>query len=1042
MNTANGNLTTLQQYNETVNTANQLAKRQLSDYTSEDYATAAKVSEEFSKLLYSEVGGSIEDLFKGFYGESVRATDALKQLSKGTDQATEIIQSFSAAIALQEAQQTYAAGEEERYELIEELSSWKYTLANQYAHAAPEERASEYWQKTAEDFEKQYGVSIKTAGYEAQGKWQTLEGYNKDYAKGLLTSAFASSGIQYMDQLNIANASLDRVIYNIASEWSKYSDDYTDVTHEYLNIFNSDGTISEDAKSQIVMMLRGDDTFAKLFASDSISVGKLRGGETKRQQMLDVTGLSDYNDIIKAIANNSEKAEEIITKCAYALYLSGDAASDVSDVTEDMKNEARDYLSLLDSSRMTSFANSLGLTREQLEGDYGDSFNWLTDEDIANGVDSLITKFTDLNDIFIEMIKNGSLTSQSLNAILTSASYLLIGENGDVSTDNLINNFQKIAIGNNSELQQVVTRQKALEAYGSSDFFKMVKTAFTSGGRSWQDLFSDVSAGELSQYTDLLNTATSFEQINELVLKSNNARNYLEKSITDTYVTSDLKSIRDAYRDIEIEYIDKLYDNEISNLESINQHLQDNNSVREKEIALLEAKQKLENAQKEKKRVYRAGVGFVYEADQEKVQEAQDEIEKAQLALEQENVNYQIELLQQQKSLIDEIPKNEYWKNLEDVFGKIKDAYYGENGIINGISSIAGIDLEDMLQTFLGDEEYEASTKKVLGEVIQNVEVVNQEADAMKIEDFKSSVEKARTSYGNYQSALKELSNATTHEDMIYGLDKVQQAYGEYQTALSNVENARKSLRDTGITGEKVFENDPQYHLTFGDQTFSLKDIFDIVDLQNSEALGSDSELMDRYALLSQNLQSADMAKEEAGEGNLSVSGFWDAVKQSLSGKGYYRQWANEAYGGDLPSGLGWIGVMADPITSSIIGTIARNSHASGIVNSPSEAAFINELGTEAIVTPSGTITALPSHTGVVPADLTRSLYDLGTIAPNLIKHAMLSTNYATNSNIKSEDNSTNIDTLYATFDTDKDFDVDQFLSNIRSVVNTTQHAN
>jgi hypothetical protein len=42
--------------------------------------------------------------------------------------------------------------------------------------------------------------------------------------------------------------------------------------------------------------------------------------------------------------------------------------------------------------------------------------------------------------------------------------------------------------------------------------------------------------------------------------------------------------------------------------------------------------------------------------------------------------------------------------------------------------------------------------------------------------------------------------------------------------------------------------------------------------------------------------------------------------------------------------------------------------------------------GTEAIVTPNGTITALPSHTGIVPADLTRNLYKLGEVAPNLIR--------------------------------------------------------
>lgn len=35
----------------------------------------------------------------------------------------------------------------------------------------------------------------------------------------------------------------------------------------------------------------------------------------------------------------------------------------------------------------------------------------------------------------------------------------------------------------------------------------------------------------------------------------------------------------------------------------------------------------------------------------------------------------------------------------------------------------------------------------------------------------------------------------------------------------------------------------------------------------------------------------------------------------------------------------------------------------------------INELGTEAIITPSGTITALPSRTGIVPADITKNLW-------------------------------------------------------------------
>ena len=47
---------------------------------------------------------------------------------------------------------------------------------------------------------------------------------------------------------------------------------------------------------------------------------------------------------------------------------------------------------------------------------------------------------------------------------------------------------------------------------------------------------------------------------------------------------------------------------------------------------------------------------------------------------------------------------------------------------------------------------------------------------------------------------------------------------------------------------------------------------------------------------------------------------------------------------------------------------------------------MINELGTEAIITPQGTLTALPSKTGIVPADITENLWELGELAPNFVK--------------------------------------------------------
>jgi hypothetical protein len=64
---------------------------------------------------------------------------------------------------------------------------------------------------------------------------------------------------------------------------------------------------------------------------------------------------------------------------------------------------------------------------------------------------------------------------------------------------------------------------------------------------------------------------------------------------------------------------------------------------------------------------------------------------------------------------------------------------------------------------------------------------------------------------------------------------------------------------------------------------------------------------------------------------------------------------------------------------------------ADGTTDAPGGLSMVNEEGTELMVTPYGTLTALPAHSGVVPADLTKSLYKLGEVAPNLISNTYLS---------------------------------------------------
>lgn len=105
---------------------------------------------------------------------------------------------------------------------------------------------------------------------------------------------------------------------------------------------------------------------------------------------------------------------------------------------------------------------------------------------------------------------------------------------------------------------------------------------------------------------------------------------------------------------------------------------------------------------------------------------------------------------------------------------------------------------------------------------------------------------------------------------------------------------------------------------------------------------------------------------------------------------------------------------------------------------------LINELGTEAIITPQGTITALPSHTGIVPADITKNLWELGEVAPAITRTLIgniIPDTLQHNSMSTTNDESLNVGTLNISMNADGSFDVDSFVSALRSRVALTRNS-
>ena len=146
----------------------------------------------------------------------------------------------------------------------------------------------------------------------------------------------------------------------------------------------------------------------------------------------------------------------------------------------------------------------------------------------------------------------------------------------------------------------------------------------------------------------------------------------------------------------EKEAISETYDEEIRKLQTVNEQ-------KERSIKLTELQTALDNAKKEKKRVYRAGVGFVYEENREEINKAEKELEDfySQDRIDSMNEAKELEL----KALDERIEGwNKYLEAMEKVYKtaerrdhmKVLEGLYGVEGW-EGIWKILNDDSNEFL---------------------------------------------------------------------------------------------------------------------------------------------------------------------------------------------------------------------------------------------------------------------------------------------------------------------------------------------------------
>ena len=493
----------------------------------------------------------------------------------------------------------------------------------------------------------------------------------------------------------------------------------------------------------------------------------------------------------------------------------------------------------------------------------------------------------------------------------------------------------------------------------------------------------------------------------------------IKKSTIDTLEKLDLISDKwNELMDLTLDYLSKDLDHQISNLNAQKDQIQKVNKEREYENKLIKARIDLENAQREKKRVWREGLGFVYEADQGNILEKQKALEDIENEKIISKLDVQITELQ---SIKDSLTK---WKEDAD--------YEGLKAVVEETKKVIGADSSSSILGILENikEHYNKSIDQDTGEKFTEGENYGAvESNISRALSITRDWNQNETNRSQAANTIRDIYNDKNISEETRG--KLQEHFGEdilFNSIINspadwNESNtARWDLSRFGIFSKPIVIDGQPYII--GD---SLSDDY-------KDYLINDTSLGEGFFY------------EGVVPGDEIPSSGWTQLPA-------WKKWEAEQIfkEGSFPNN--WIG--KETLLKAANGEIEyiykdKNGkfynlkpieYSIGSLSSAGGLSLLNEFGTEAIVTPQGTLTALPSKTGIVPSDITTNLWRLGEMTPDILRglnSAKALDNLRNNSAVNDE--SFHVENLTMNVAADGSFDADAFVRSIRERVSLTKN--
>lgn len=858
-----------------------------------------------------------------------------------------------------------------------------------------------------------------------------------------LKAAIYTSGLYDMSDVQIKNMTIDEAVRKVALAWQDVG-----TADVYLG-----GEINRNRRQEIIDYFLSDDKYKGIINNDVLTYGELLFNQEKAISVIN-SNKNTKGKTIKDVINDLNLDERQLTSS----YSDADAHT----------------VYMADEASLLRIAHGLNMTADEAKK-AGDAISWVTSSDIANGISGLVEKFDKLSSILSDVASTGAISASNMSNILKNYSFLL-GSGENMGPENVIGNIVGLLTGKDS--LDVFAGLISSGSQTDTDVWGAFK-------KEYYDRFS--SFGLTNDEIKKINASSTWSAAKDVML-SNQQLQSSWASVVAKYI-GDL-GIFDKLREILVKAASQTYQNDIDNLTSIKESLEDVNKLREKEINLIKARIALENAQNEKKRVYREGVGFVYASDQQAIQKAQEDLDKLEREKSQSDIQYQIDMLSQQKNILDNIKNNEELESISDILDTFMTDTY-TNGLSSLVNAITGLDKSEFQKIL---------SNKVEGSVSDNTSGVEGEADTSAIDEYVKHV------YGNDAKYNKETGEITggeyvsidewakdnkdfkdtkgnyilgnpNHPQYFSALDKYRGEYEQRQALRANAVSAGFSAQEPDIGNERktplnagtkgvVLSYSGQGHnydatdivvndniaydsiasIPYHDQMWDSKNGDKgpwqnyIAVLHNNEWLkmtgsGSDRQISvdgTNYSPLDANFDSVPNDSYIFND-----YAYMYGVYKDANGK-YYTLYRPDKDGSSLLFYDKKSNIHIDGDDTTAAGYYEQKN-ASGSLSFSGGSTLINERGLEGIITPEGTITSLPAKSGILPADLTKNLWALGEVAPNLITQ-LSGKSFNRIDEKRSEDNSMHVGTLNATFNTDAGFDAAAFWNSVKSQISLTKN--